>query len=123
MHVVMSAFGLGRLEKKRKSFRGIFERRQGKILGRLTVDAGCHGFGVRDKAVRFRRNFVVRRDLHGDGLAIRIAPRPKTRPCRGLQNLQNRGTLNSGALARFTVSPPFNDCIRCAKMEDSRASN
>ena len=26
----------------------------------------------------------------GDGLAIRVAPRAKTRPCRGLQN---RGTL------------------------------
>ena len=103
MHVVMSAFGLGRLEKKRKSFRGIFERRQGKILGRLTVDAGCHGFGVRDKAVRFRRNFVVRRDLHGDGLAIRIAPRPKTRPCRGLQNRHTPKTRCTRSIHRVTT--------------------
>ena len=36
------------------------------------VYAGCHGFGVRDKAVRFRRNFVVRRDSHG-GMDWRFA--------------------------------------------------
>ncbi len=75
------------------------------------------GFGVFDKAVRFRRNVVVRRDLHRGGLAIRVAPLVKTRPCRGLQN---RGTLNSGSLARFTISPPINDGIQLARISEQQ---
>ena len=37
------------------------------------VHAGCHGFGVLDKAVRFRRNVVVGYDSH-EGMNWRIAP-------------------------------------------------
>ena len=35
----------------------------------------------------------------GDGLAMHFAARVKKQPCRGLHNLQNRGTLNLGSRA------------------------
>ena len=50
------------------------------------------------------------RFVPGVGLANCVAPRAKTRPCRGLQNLQNRGTLSFGSFARFTMSPAIDDC-------------
>ena len=48
-----------------------------------------------------------RQSIPRTNLAARRHSAENARPCRGLQN---RGTLNRGLLARFTVSPPINDC-------------